>query len=52
MIRSCNNCVNWIPLIDNGQCKLDSHYCEHDNKCDKHKFNYMNELLVKYGRSK
>lgn len=35
MKKTCGKCNKWIPLIDNGQCKLDGHYCEYDDKCRK-----------------
>lgn len=50
MKKQCNTCKNWIPLIDNGQCDLDSHYCEDDDSCKNHKCDYVGVILKRYGR--
>lgn|GEM_PF-5253957 len=50
MKKKCSNCTHWIPYIDNGQCNLDSHYCECDDKCEKHNYDYVGVLLKNYGK--
>ena len=52
MKKKCSNCINWMPYIDNGQCDLDSHYCECDSTCDKHEYDYIGVMLKRYGRMK
>lgn len=51
--KVCGRCIHWQPSLDNGQCNLDSHYCECDDEgCKNIKLSYIDEILMKYSRNK